>query len=188
MVYETLWTYYLSFLNMSLLKQFYMAEHIEQITKTCSASKWLSRFCFCWTSNFSTHLKSLEFRQASNHWKRVLEAAKLAVFSLKQTSPSLPRNLAFRTFGKLLIVFSTKVNLLVAPRCGLLHLIKQNCLLKTFLITLILMMGISLSVFPSRTNPKLHNISITTKMVEKVIMNLIHQRQLVLILFQWSWF
>ena len=63
---------------------------------------------------------------------------------LKQKSPSLSRNLALRTFGKLLIVFSTKVNLLyllysMAQRCCLLHLIKQNCLLKTFLRTLILM-------------------------------------------------
>ena len=31
--------------------------------------------------------------------------------------------------------------------------------------------GISLPVFPSRTNLKLHNISITPKMVKKVIMN-----------------
>ena len=33
--------------------------------------------------------------------------------------------------------------------------------------------GISLPVFPSRTNLKLHNISITPKMVKKVIMNLV---------------
>ena len=32
--------------------------------------------------------------------------------------------------------------------------------------------GISLPVFPSRTNLKLHSISITPKMVKKVIMNL----------------
>ena len=32
--------------------------------------------------------------------------------------------------------------------------------------------GISLPVFPSRTNLKLHNISVTSKMVKKVIMNL----------------
>ena len=32
--------------------------------------------------------------------------------------------------------------------------------------------GISLHVFPSRTNLKLHNISVTPKMVKKVIMNL----------------
>ena len=32
--------------------------------------------------------------------------------------------------------------------------------------------GISLPVFPSRTNLKVHNISVTHKMVKKVIMNL----------------
>ena len=50
---------------------------------------------------------------------------------LKQKSPSLPRNLALGTFGELLIVFSTKVNLLYLPystdrRYCLLHLIKQK--------------------------------------------------------------
>ena len=60
---------------------------------------------------------------------------------IKQKSPSLPRNLALTTFGKLLIVFSTKANLLylfysMASRCCLLHMIMQNCLLKTFLRTL----------------------------------------------------
>ena len=56
---------------------------------------------------------------------------------IKQKSLSLPRNLAFRTFGKLLILFPTNINLLyllysTAQRCCLLHLIKQNCLLQTF--------------------------------------------------------
>ena len=32
--------------------------------------------------------------------------------------------------------------------------------------------GISLSVYPSRTNLKLHNVSVTPKMVKKVITNL----------------
>ena len=32
--------------------------------------------------------------------------------------------------------------------------------------------GMSLSVFPSKTNFKLHNISVTSKMVRKVVMNL----------------
>ena len=32
--------------------------------------------------------------------------------------------------------------------------------------------GISLLIFPSRTNLKLHNISVTPKMVKNVIMNL----------------
>ena len=95
---------------------------------------------------------------------------------IKQKTPLLSRNLALVTFGKLL-VFSTKVNLLyllysMAWRCCLLHLIKQNCLLKTFLRTNLDDSGISLPVFPSRTNLKLYNISVTPKMVKKVIMNL----------------
>ena len=79
----------------------------------------------------------VKFRQASNPCKRVLEAAKLHML-IKQKSPLLPRNLALVTSGELLIVFSTKVNLLYllyskGRRCCLLHLIKQNCLLKIFL-------------------------------------------------------
>ena len=71
---------------------------------------------------------------------------------LKQKSQPLSKNLALMTFGKLLIVFSTKVNLLyllysMALRCCLLHLIKQNYLLKTFLKTLTLMTGLSLYLF-----------------------------------------
>ena len=61
-----------------------------------------------------------------------------------QTGLSLPKDL--------LILFSTKLNLLyllysTARRCCLLHLIKQNCLLKTFLRTLILTTQVSLYLF-----------------------------------------
>ena len=71
---------------------------------------------------------------------------------IKQKTPSLPRNLALGIFGELLIVFSTKVNLLyllysMIWRCCLLHLIKLNCLLKTFLRTLILKTQVSLCLF-----------------------------------------
>ena len=91
-------------------------------------------------------------------------------------SRSLPRNLALGSFGELLIMFSTKVNLLyllysTARRCCLLYLIKQNSLLKTFLKTLILMTQVSLYLF-SRTNLKPHNISLTPKIVKEIISNL----------------
>ena len=71
--------------------------------------------------------------------------------------------------AKLLIVFTTKVNLLyllcsTGRRCCLLHLIKQSYVLKT----LILMTLVSLYLF----NLKLRNISVTPKMVKKVIANL----------------
>ena len=55
----------------------------------------------------------------------------------------------------------------------LLHQIKQNCLLKTFLRALILMIQVSIYLFfPTRTNLKLHNVSVTPEVVKKVIMNL----------------
>ena len=97
---------------------------------------------------------------------------------IKQKSPSLPRNLAPGTFGELPVVFLRKVNLLyplysMARRCCLLHLIKQNCFLETFLGTLILMTQVSHYLFSqTRTNLKLDNISVTPKMVKKVTKNL----------------
>ena len=48
----------------------------------------------------------------------------------------------------------------------------QNCLLKTFLRTLLDDSGISVPVFPSRTNLKLPNISVIPKMVKKFITSL----------------
>ena len=95
---------------------------------------------------------------------------------IRQKSPSLSRNLALGTFGELPIVFSTKVKLLyllcsTALRGFLVHLINQNCLLKSRNSNLD-DSGISLPVFPSRTNLKLHNISLTPKMVKKIITNL----------------
>ena len=95
---------------------------------------------------------------------------------IKQKSSSLPRNLALGTFGELLIVFSTKVNLLyllysMAWRCCILHLIKQN---KLFAENFSENSNLddSLPLFSSRINLKQHNISVTPKMIKKVIMNL----------------
>ena len=70
----------------------------------------------------------------------------------KQNSPSLSRNLSLGTFGELLIVFSTKLNLpyllySTARKCCLLHL--------SFNLN---DSAISLSVFLSRTNVKPHKI------------------------------
>ena len=113
----------------------------------CCRSSQKSLFLF-YQQNKSSESKVKSW-QASNHSKRVLPNLQII---LKQKSPSLPRNLAFKTFGELLIVFSTKVNLLyllysLPLQCCLLHLIKQNCWLKTFLRTLILMTGVSLDLF-----------------------------------------
>ena len=74
-------------------------------------------------------------------------------------------------------MFSTKVNLLhllysTAWKSCLLHLIKQKLFAENFSKNSNLDDScISLPVFPSRTNLKLHNISVTPTMVRKVIMN-----------------
>ena len=62
-------------------------------------------FCL-YQQNKSSESKE-KFRQASNFWKRVLEAAKF-VYGNKTKESITFRNLALSTFGELPIVFSTK--------------------------------------------------------------------------------
>ena len=90
----------------------------------------------------------LKFRQASNHCKRVLEATKLA-YASKTKESITSQKLGSRDFWQIANSVLNKVNLIylhysMARGCCLLHLIKQNCLLKTFLRTLILMTLVSL--------------------------------------------
>ena len=93
----------------------------------------------------------VKFRQASNRYKRFLEAAKLAyanktkeyVFSQKLGSRDVWR-IAYSVLNKgksAIPLYST------VRRFCLLHLIKQNCLLKTFVRTLLLMTQVSLYLF-----------------------------------------
>ena len=70
---------------------------------------------------------------------------------LKHKSPLLPRNLALRTFGEFLIVFSTKVNLLYLLLNGPEVLSsasgKAKLFAKNFSKTLILMAPVSFYLF-----------------------------------------
>ena len=96
---------------------------------------------------------------------------------IKQKNPSLSINLVLRNFGELPIVFSTKVNLLyllfsMAQSCCLLHLINRNYLLNNFLKTLILMTQVSFYLFSLLELILNYMISVTPKMVKKLIMNL----------------
>ena len=95
----------------------------------------------------------------------------------KQKSPLLPRNLALVTFGKLLMVLSTKVNLVnllfnspdvLSSASDKANFFAEN-VSKNFNID---DSGVSLPAFASRTNLELHNISVTLKLVKKVTMNL----------------
>ena len=132
----------------------------------CCCHSYRNAFFCLYQQNKSSESK-IKFRQASYCCKSVLEAAKPA-YATKTKESITFKKLGSWTFGKLLIVYSAKVNLLYLLysmdwRCCLLHLIKQNYLLKTFLRTLILITLVYL---------KLHNISITPKMVEKATTNL----------------
>ena len=60
-------------------------------------------FYCLYQQNKSSAASKVKFRQVSNCWKMVLEAAKLAC-ATKTKRSSLPRNLAHRTFGKLPVV------------------------------------------------------------------------------------
>ena len=97
---------------------------------------------------------------------------------IRQKSLSLPRNLTLRTFGELPVVFSTKVNLLyliystspelLSSASGEAKLFAEISSKNSNLDD----SGISLPIFPSRTNLKQHNIFVTPKMVKKFIINL----------------
>ena len=93
--------------------------------------------------------------------KGVLKLPSLHMLLTKKSQP-LHRTFACRTFGVLLIVLSIQS---MTRTCCLLHLIKQNYLLRTFLKILILMTDNSLPVCSVRTNLKLHSITTTLKMV-----------------------
>ena len=93
----------------------------------------------------------VKFGQASNRCKRVLEAAKLA-YATKTKESITFQKLGSRDFWRIANSVLNKVNLLYLlystdQRCCLLHLIKQNYLLKTFPRTQILMTLVSLYLF-----------------------------------------
>ena len=119
----------------------------------------------------------VKFRQASNPCKRVLEAAKLA-YANKTKEPITSQKLgshgfwkiAFNVLSKGKSAIPTLFNCpeVLPPASDQAKLFAENFSKDSYLDDL----GISLPVFPSRTYLKLHIISITPKMVKKVIMNL----------------
>ena len=99
---------------------------------------------------------------------------------IKQKSSSLPRKLALGTFGKWQIAYSVlnKDKSAIHPlfngpevlssASDKAKLFAENFSKNSNLDD----SGISLPVFPSRANLKLHNIAVTPKVVKKVIMSL----------------
>ena len=137
----------------------------------CAAAIVHRNHFFCVHQQNKSSESEVKYRQASNRCKRVLDAAKLKYATITKESITSDK-LGSRDF------WTTKLNLLyllysAAWRFWLLHLIKQKLFTKNFPKSSNLDdLSISLHVFPCRSNLKLYNISVTPKMVKKVIMNL----------------
>ena len=118
----------------------------------------------------------VKLRQASNQCKRALEDAKLACANKTKESIT-SQKLGSRGFWRIANSVLNKGNSAIPPLfSGLEVLSSASDKVKLFAENFSLNSnlddsGISLPVFPSRTNLKLH-ISVTPKMVRKVLMNL----------------
>ena len=150
------------------------------------SSPWLSAACAAaivhrnnffrlYQQNKSSESK-VKFRQASNRCKRVLEAAKLAYATKTESITS--QKLGSRDFWRIANSVLNKGKSAIPPLFNGPEVLssasdKAKLFAKNFSKNSNLDdSGVSLPVFPSRTNLKLHNISITPKMVKKVITKL----------------
>ena len=119
----------------------------------------------------------VKFRQAFNQHKRFLEAAKLA-YANKTKDSITSQKLGSHDFWQIANIVPNKGKYAVPPLFNGLEVLssasdKAKLFAENFSKNSNLDdSGISLPVFPTRTNLKLHNISVTPKMVKKVIMNL----------------
>ena len=119
----------------------------------------------------------VKLTQSSNRCKRVLEAAKLA-YTTKTKESITSQKLGSRDFWRIANSFLNKgksaiPTLFNGPEVLSSASDKAKLFAKNFSKNSnVDDSGISLPVFPLRTNLKLHNISITPKMVKKVITNL----------------
>ena len=119
----------------------------------------------------------VKFRQASNRCKRFLEDAKLA-YADKTKESITSQRLGSRDFWRIANSVLNKGKSAILPlfngpevlssASDKAKLFGENVSVNSNLDA----SGIYLPVFPSRTNLKVHNISVTPKMVRKVVMNL----------------
>ena len=153
----------------------------------CHSSPWFSAVCtaaivhrncfFCLYQKDKSSESKVKFRQGSNCCKRVLEAAKL-VYANKTKESITSQKLGSQDFWRIANSVLNKGESAIPPLFNGLEVLsaasdKAKLFAENFSKNSNLdVSGIFLPVFPSRTNLKLHNISITPKMVKKVIMNL----------------
>ena len=126
---------------------------------------------------FRLYQREVKFRQASNRCKRVLEAAKLA-YTNKTKESITSQRLGFRDFWRIANSVLNKGKSAIPPLFNGPEVLssasdKAKLFAENFSMNSnIDDSGTSLPVFASTTNLKLHNISVTSKMVRKVVMNL----------------
>ena len=118
-----------------------------------------------------------KFRQASNRCKRVLEAAKLTYANKKKESITSQKRGSHDFWQIANSVLNKAKSAIPALFNGPEVLSSASYKAKLFAENVSMNSnledsGVSLPVFPSRTNLKLHNISVTPKMVRKVVMSL----------------
>ena len=119
----------------------------------------------------------VKFRQASNRCKRVLQAAKLA-YANKTKESITSQKRGSRDFWRIASSVLNKGKSAIPPLFNCLEVLsstsdKAKLFAENFSESSNLDdSGISLPIFPFRTNLKLHNISVTLKMVKNVITNL----------------
>ena len=151
------------------------------------SSPWFSAACaaaivhrnqfFCLYQQNKSSESKVKFRQASNRCKRVLEAAKLA-YATKKKESITSQKLGSRDFWRIANSVLNNGKSAIPPLFNGPEVLssesnKVKLFAKDFSKNSNLDdSGISLPAFPSRTNLKLHNISITPKVVKRVITNL----------------
>ena len=161
----------------------YIPHHKYQVKP--HLSPWFSAACagaivhrnhfFCLYQQNKSSESKVKFRQASNHCKRVLEAAKLA-YATKTKESITSQKLGSWDFWQIANSVLNKGKSAIPPLFNQLEVLssvsdKAKLFAKNFSKNSNLDSGISLPVFPSRTHLKLH-VSITPNMIKKVITNL----------------
>ena len=134
-------------------RQYQVKPHSSPLfSAACAAAIVHRNHFFClYHQNKSSEFK-VKFTQATNHCKKVLEAAKLA-YATKTKESITSQKLGSRDLWRIAnSVLNKGVNLLyllysMDQRCCLLHLIKQNYLLKTFPRSQMLKTLVSLYLF-----------------------------------------
>ena len=126
---------------------------------------------FCLYQKVKSSKSNVKFRQASNRCKRVLEDANLP-YNNKVEEPITSQKLGSRDFGRIANNVLNKGKSAIPPEVlssasDEANLFAENGSKNFNLDDSV----ISLHIFPSRTNLKLHNISVSPKMVKKAIMN-----------------